>query len=201
MLNIPNLLSFLRPALVPVLLYFAWTGEGTLFLVFFACSLLSDIADGYLARRLNQVSDLGAKLDSWCDFTTWMAAAICVWWLWPDLVRREAPYVIAMVASYVVPIIVGFAKYRRMTSYHTWGAKLSAIVVGGGTMLLLLGGAAWPFRLAAVVFVVAEIEEIAITVILPEWRSNVPSLWHAMSLARRSGEPTKGDTRTDSGKL
>jgi hypothetical protein len=29
-----------------------------------------------------------------------------------------------------------------------------------------------------------ELEEIAITTLLPEWRSNVPSLWHARQLLR-----------------
>ena len=75
-------------ALAPVLLVLAWNGQSTLFVVLFAGALISDMADGYLARRLNQVSDLGAKLDSWADLATWVSAAVGIWWLWPDLVRR-----------------------------------------------------------------------------------------------------------------
>lgn len=186
MLTAPNLISCLRLLVVPILFYLAWTGKPTLFLVFFAGSLFSDCVDGIIARKLNQVSELGAKLDSWGDFATYMSFPICAWWLWPDLIRREAPFVIAVVASYIIPLIYGFLKYGRITSYHTWGAKLSAVLMGSAMLLLFARGPAWPFRLFTPVFVLAELEEICMTTILPEWRANVPSLWHAIKLRESS---------------
>ncbi|MDC1144981.1 CDP-alcohol phosphatidyltransferase family protein, partial [Porticoccaceae bacterium] len=63
--SIPNILSFLRLGLVPVLIGLALVQAGQLFLWVLAVSLLSDVLDGFLARKLNQVSELGAKLDSW----------------------------------------------------------------------------------------------------------------------------------------
>ena len=198
--TLPNLLSLLRMALAPVLLGLAWAGQSTLFVVFFAGSLLSDMADGYLARRLNQVSDLGAKLDSWADLATWVSAAVCVWWLWPDLVRREAPFVIAVAASYCAPIVIGVLKYGGLTSYHTWGAKLSSVLMGAGLVFLLLGVSAWPFHVATVVLVAAGLEEIAITAILPGPRTNVPSLWHAARPARRPHAGADGGYRLRRGR-
>ncbi len=197
--TLPNLLSLLRMALAPVLLGLAWSGQSKLFVVFFAAALLSDVADGYLARRLNQVSDLGAKLDSWADLAIWVSAAACIWWLWPDLVRREAPFVIAVAAGYCAPILIGFLKFGRLTSYHTWGAKLSAVLMGAGVVVLLLGVAAWPFHVATVVLAASGIEEIAITAILPGPRMNVPSLWHAERLARRLEERVSGGYRLGRG--
>jgi len=47
-----------------------------------------------------------------------------------------------------------------------------------------VGGAPPPFRIATWVLVLAELEEIAITTILPEWRTNVPSISHARRLLR-----------------
>lgn len=199
MLTVPNLLCFFRMALTPVLLTFAWNGHTILFIAFFVGSLLSDMADGYLARKLDQVSDFGAKLDSWADLATWVSAAVCVWWLWPDLVRQETPFVIAMAASYTAPIIVGFLKYGRLTSYHTWGAKLSSVLVGGSAVFLLLGGAAWPYHISTVVLVVAAMEEITITAILAEPRSEVRSLWHAARCTRRSDDRTGGEIRANRG--
>jgi hypothetical protein len=52
--------------------------------------------------------------------------------------------------------------------------------------VLFAGGPALPFRIAACVLVLAELEEIAITATLREWRANVPTLWHARRL--RAGE-------------
>lgn len=168
---------------MPVLLVLAWNGERTAFLVLFVCALLTDTLDGYLARRLGQESELGAKLDSWGDFSLYMATPVCAWLLWPELLLREAPYVTAVIASFILPVLAGFVRYRRLTSYHTWGAKLSAVLMGASTLLMFAGGPAWPFRISTVILVMTQLEEIAITVVLREWRSNVPSLWHAVRLA------------------
>lgn len=191
MLNIPNLISVFRLAIVPILLYVAWTGKPTLFLVLFSCMLVSDCIDGFLARKLNQVSELGAKLDSWSDFAMYMSLPVCGWWLWPDVIRREAPFVIIVVSCYIIPDILGFLKYGRLTSYHTWGTKLSAVLMGSAILVLFAQGPGWPFRIFTPVFVLAELEEVAMTAILPEWQANVPSLWHALKMKKSLDRPAK----------
>lgn len=184
MINVPNLLSGLRIVLVPVNLWLAWMGLGTAFLIVFTASLLSDLVDGYVARKLNQESELGAKLDSWGDFATYLSAPLCVWWLWPDLIRREGLYIAVLLASLLIPSALGFLKYGLLTSYHTYGAKLCSVLLGATGLLLLLDGPPLPFRIAVGVLVLAELEEVAITTLLPEWRSNVPTVWHARRLLR-----------------
>lgn len=182
--TVPNLLSILRLGIVPILFYLAWTGKPWMFLGLFAFSLFSDFADGFIARKLNQVSELGSKLDSWSDFAMYMSVPICAWWLWPDVVRREAPFVMVAVISYITPAFFGILKYGRLTSYHTWGAKMSAILMGSAIIILFGGGPAWPFRIFTPLFVLTALEEVAMTAILHEWRANVPSLRHAVKLKR-----------------
>lgn len=184
LLTIPNALSALRLVLAPVLVWLAWTGQHTAFLVTLSVSLLSDLTDGWFARRFDQATHLGTLLDSYGDLATYMTVPLCAWWLWPDLLRQEAWYVAAVVAAYVFPIVLGYLKYGRLTAYHTYGAKLSAVVVGASALVLFAGGPPWPFRIAAWILVLAELEEIAITTILPEWRANVPSILHARRLLR-----------------
>jgi phosphatidylglycerophosphate synthase len=184
LLTIPNALSALRLVLAPVLVWLAWTGEQRLFLVMLTISLLSDLTDGWFARRFDQATHLGTLLDSYGDFATYMTVPVCAWWLWPDLIRREAWYAAAIVAAYVFPIVLGYLKYGRLTAYHTYGAKLSAVVVGASALVLFAGGPPLPFRIATWVLVLAELEEIAITTILPTWRANVPSILHARRLVR-----------------
>jgi CDP-diacylglycerol--glycerol-3-phosphate 3-phosphatidyltransferase len=181
-LTVPNGLSALRLLLAPLLLYFAWVGQPRAFLVALACSLLSDLCDGWFARRFHQATHLGTLLDSYGDLATYLTVPLCAWWLWPDLIRREAWDAAAIVCAYTFPIALGYLKYGRLTSYHTYGAKLSAVLMGASALVLFAGGTALPFRVATWVLVLAELEEIAITAILPRWRANVPSILHARRL-------------------
>lgn len=179
-MSLPNLLSALRLAIAPGLLYFAWTGHSRTFLLLLGTALLSDIADGYLARKLDQVSELGGQLDSWGDLATYLTAAVCAWWLSPDSILQEAPCVITVVMSYTGTTAIGFWRYRRLKSFHTWGGKISAGLLGGAAILLWVGLSAWPLRFATAVVVLSDLEEIAMMAVLPRWQNNVPSLWHAV---------------------
>ncbi len=194
MANIPNILSILRLVMVMFLVILAWYGEKGLFLLVFLGALLTDMLDGYLARRLKVESALGAKLDSWGDFSLYMTVPFCVWRLWPDIVMREISYVSLAAISYALPVTIGFIKFRRLTSYHTWGAKLSAVLMGISALLLFSGGPAAPFRISTVILALAELEEIAITTVMPAWRANIHTIFHALSLCRSERRTTDRQT-------
>ncbi|HSP96042.1 MAG TPA: CDP-alcohol phosphatidyltransferase family protein [Candidatus Dormibacteraeota bacterium] len=86
-LTLPNLLSGLRFAIAPALLWLAWTQRPTAFLALVAVSFLSDIFDGWVARRLGQTTALGARLDTGGDVGSYLAIPVCGWWLWPERLR------------------------------------------------------------------------------------------------------------------
>ena len=185
MRHVPNLLSLLRLAAAPVLLALAWAGLPVLFAAFLVASLASDVVDGWWARRFEVASPLGAKLDSWGDLAIYSVLPLAVWWLWPEWVAAEVAAIGVVLVAYTLPIVCGFAKFRRLTSYHTWGAKLASVAMGAALLGLFAGGPLWPFHLAAAILVAESIEELAITWVLPRWESDVPTLWHAR---RRIGQ-------------
>lgn len=164
---------------MPVMLLVAWLRMPRWFLVCLAVSLLSDAVDGWAARRLRQESAVGARLDSVADLASFAALPLCLWWLWPSVMRREAVWVVTIVASYWSPLAIGFLKFRQQTSYHTWGAKSAAVACGVGTILLFADVTPWLFRVGTVAFALEAAEEIAITLTLKRLRANVPTLWHA----------------------
>jgi len=180
--NVPNALSALRITLAPVLLVLGWVGASQAFVVCLAVALTSDILDGKLARWLGQTSEFGARLDSIGDLLLYVVVPICAVWLRPAFVRAELGWFAVAVAAAMIPVIVGLSKFGRPTSYHTRGAKLSAYLLGGSIFVIFADGPAWPFQMATAVFVLAELEELAITSVLSEWRPNVPSLRHAFTL-------------------
>ena len=70
MLNIPNLLTLLRISLIPVLVicYFLVSGKRELIITsVFVLAAVTDWLDGFLARKLNATSALGAFLDPVAD--------------------------------------------------------------------------------------------------------------------------------------
>lgn len=74
--TIPNLLSVIRIALIPVFAVLYVRGEIWWSLLVLVLSALSDLFDGKIARRFNQVSTLGKMLDPVADKLTVFAIAI-----------------------------------------------------------------------------------------------------------------------------
>ncbi len=182
-LTLPNLLTSFRFVAAPFLLWLAWQGHGVMFMGLLAVCFLTDVLDGWAARLTGQVSEFGAGLDSWADVTLYLTIALCCWWLWPDVVGREWLYVSMIVASCLLPAIAGFSKFGCFTSYHTWLVKIAAAAMGSTLYVLFLGGPAGPFRVAAVLCLLAAIEEIGLTLLLSEPKSNVRSLWFVLKLS------------------
>jgi CDP-diacylglycerol--glycerol-3-phosphate 3-phosphatidyltransferase len=183
-MGLPNALSLFRIAMLPVLGALAWQGAATLFLCGLAASLLSDGIDGFVARRSGAVTPLGARLDSLGDLVTFGSLPLFAWWLWPEILRAEQVALAIAVCAYLAPIAVGWLRFGRLTSYHTWGAKTTAVWMGAALFVLFAGGPAWPFRVGVALLVLECAEEIAISCVLRAWTSDVPTLWHALREAR-----------------
>ena len=186
-LTIPNLLSYFRLFTAPILIVIAALGYKNVFFALFAISLITDALDGYFARKLGQITELGTRLDGWADLATWVAALICLFILWPDIAKREAPYALFAMFAFILPMIVGYIKFKRLPSYHCYSAKFQAVIMSGAFFLLLLTGISWPFRCAAILQAVVAFEDIAITVVLPVCHCNVRSLWDAIKLKKGVG--------------
>ncbi|TFB80703.1 CDP-alcohol phosphatidyltransferase family protein [Terrimesophilobacter mesophilus] len=96
MFTVPNILSFIRLALVPVFLVLVIMGYDIPALIVLVVSSITDFLDGVLARRLDQVSRLGQLLDPAADrlfiFATLIGLAvrgIVPWWLVTVIVGRD----------------------------------------------------------------------------------------------------------------
>lgn len=94
--TIPNILSMLRLALVPVFLVFIVRGDYIVSLVVLIVASVSDLLDGYLARRLGQVTRLGQLLDPAADRLYIFAALLGLaaqglvpWWIVVVIVARD----------------------------------------------------------------------------------------------------------------
>jgi len=184
--NLPNLISFIRLLMAPVLFYLAYTQQPYWFIGVLLFAEFTDVLDGFLARRLNQITTMGSHLDSWGDFVIYSTIAICAWILWPDILQRELLYFIIIVLCFTLPALIGFIKFHRFTSYHTWSVKLAVAITVVSYILLFSGLLDWPFRVAALFCLYAAIEEIAITLLIQHEYVDVKTVWQALKYRRKN---------------
>ena len=77
--TIPNILSFFRLCLLPVIVYvYINNKDYQLTVILLLISGFTDILDGYIARTFNMVSDLGKILDPVADKATQAITLLCL---------------------------------------------------------------------------------------------------------------------------
>lgn len=181
-----NIISVSRLLCVPVLVVAARLGATRTWLFLLAYAVLSDVVDGRIARRLGTASDRGARIDSIADCALYLTAPLCALMVFPWMRSSETTPMLALTLGYAIPIAYGVAKYQRLTSYHTIGARITAVLLCLSFPVLLVARIAWPFHVAIAALLLAALEEISITRTLPDWQANVPSVREAR---RRAGLP------------
>jgi CDP-diacylglycerol--glycerol-3-phosphate 3-phosphatidyltransferase len=176
-------LTTLRVLLAPALLWI--TRDGTAGAWYVACciaALLSDIADGVIARRAGVDTAPLRRYDSIADTVFYAAAAWTVWRVHPEVVRRYWPGLGVVVALEVTRYLFDLHKFGREASYHAWSAKLWGLSLATALVALMGFGRAMPWvPLTIVLGVIADVEGLAISIVLPVWRHDVKSLAHALT--------------------
>ena len=126
MKHLPNILSSFR--IVGAVALLKNNVSGIPFWVFYIVCGISDIADGWLARKLKCVSKTGALLDSMADICF---VACCAWKFLPIL---ELPQWLWLWAGVIVVIkvvnqISALVMYRRCYFPHTLANKITGFLL------------------------------------------------------------------------
>ena len=75
--TIPNVLTMIRIVLIPVFVVLFFKGYKIAALCVFCAASLTDMLDGYLARKLNQITDFGKLFDPLADKLMVLTAMVC----------------------------------------------------------------------------------------------------------------------------
>ena len=175
--QVPNTLSLARLLAVPVLAVLAFLGRETAFTWVLVPALLSDIADGLIARLYGLESRIGAMLDSVADTLLMFVSLYGLWTFFPEVVKDHAWLVGTAVGLWVLEDALALARYGRLSSFHTYLSKIVANLLGFFIgWLFLFGFEPWMLYLAMGASIFASLEEIALVVRLPRWRADVRGL-------------------------
>ena len=176
--QVPNALSLARLLAVPVLAAFAALGRETAFTWVLIPALLSDIADGLIARLYGLESKVGAMLDSIADTLLMFVSLYGLWAFFPELVKGHAWLIGTAVGLWLLEDLLALARYGRLSSFHTYLSKIVANLLGFFIgWLFLFGFEPWMLYVAMGASIVASLEEIALVARLPRWRADVRGLW------------------------
>ncbi len=184
---IPWLLVGLRFVIAPLLLLDALDGAtGIGWIAGYIIAVLSDIFDGIIARKLGSSTVQLRQADSWADISLYLCIAISTCVVYPTVITQfRFPLLMALAAQGLL-FTISLIKFGKFPSFHTytakaWGIALLVAVVG----LFAFHIPVWLWG-AIVLCWINSLEEIAMTLILPEWTHDVLSLVHAFRLRSRN---------------
>jgi CDP-diacylglycerol--glycerol-3-phosphate 3-phosphatidyltransferase len=174
-----NVITLYRIVAFPVLIVLIFTDRFDIFKWMLIVSFFTDAVDGILARKFKANSVLGAKLDSIGDDLTILAAVIGLAVAKTEFLKEHWIIFAIPLGLFFIQVFAAFIRYGKMSSYHTYLAKIAAILQGlfMCSMFLFDKPAYWLFYTTAFVTTIELIEEIIIVFVLREWKTNVHGLY------------------------
>ncbi len=123
--HIPNILTIIRFLLIPIIIFYVFTGNYILAFVFFSISGLTDIADGFIARKFNLISNFGKLMDPLADKLTQIATLtslvltniIPIWIL-----------LIVLLKEFIMICGASFLYGKDVVVYSKWYGKLATVL-------------------------------------------------------------------------
>lgn len=138
--TVPNIMSFFRLALIPVFCVMYLNAETTSDCLWAGAvvllSSLTDLFDGMIARKLNQITDLGKVLDPVADKLSHAALAVCLAIRYPLMWALIA--LMAVKEGYMAIMGLKLLKNGLMLNGAMWFGKLCTASLFIGLLLLFL---------------------------------------------------------------
>jgi CDP-diacylglycerol--glycerol-3-phosphate 3-phosphatidyltransferase len=163
-------------------------GEVQLFKWLLPFSFFTDMVDGYLARKYQTISKFGAIIDSIADDLTVAAGVTGVFVVAPEFVRQQRTWIIVMLVMYLFETFYSLYKYKRISGFHTYTAKVGALVQGT-YLILFFWISDMPllfFYLAAGITILDLAEEILLVYFVDSWQTNVKGIYWVLKAKSRT---------------
>ena len=144
--TVPNIISLVRIAMIPIFVWAFFAGFEILALIVVILSGVSDKLDGVIARKFNMVSDTGKWLDPMADKFTQLALCIMMFVLFFSAELPAMRFVAWVFMAYVgkevfmlLFALTMLAMGKRPAAAEIWG-KLATVVFYVVMSLLILAG-------------------------------------------------------------
>ncbi len=162
-LNIPNILSLYRLIMFPFILVLALLGIERWFVILFCINLITDILDGFIARRFNLVTKFGAALDNLADMGTYVLAILGVFlFKWQDF-KPHVWLLYLFLTIFIISYIVAFFRFGKIPGMHLYSPVIAGYLQGAFFFVLFVWGFnLWFYFIAVGWGVLAYIDKILV---------------------------------------
>ncbi|MDC7126676.1 MAG: CDP-alcohol phosphatidyltransferase family protein [Spirochaetales bacterium] len=168
--SIPNIISISR--IILSLLLLCLFKNPVMFVVIYLLAGLSDILDGFIARRYRLESDLGARLDSLGDLVFYIILGVYLVIEQRDLLLFYLIPIAAVFITRILSLILGLARHKKLTLIHTIANKTAGLLIFMLPIMLILKQNYF-LALAIVIALLSSIEEMLIIILSPKGQINL----------------------------
>jgi len=135
--NIPNILTIIRFLLIPFIYMSVLTEHLLTALIIFTISAITDILDGYIARKYNYTTDIGKLIDPLADKLTQISLLLSLailkllpWWIFAIVFIKELVLVISASVLYSKKDVVVYSKwYGKLATTLFYLAIVCSLII------------------------------------------------------------------------
>ena len=133
--HVPNILTIVRFLLIPFIVLFIFTNNYLLAFVFFTLSAITDIADGFIARKFNLISNFGKLMDPLADKLTQIATLASL--VLTDIIPIWILLVV-LLKEFIMICGASFLYGKDVVVYSRWYGKLATVLLYFAIVMSLL---------------------------------------------------------------
>ncbi|HWZ43702.1 MAG TPA: CDP-alcohol phosphatidyltransferase family protein [Candidatus Saccharimonadales bacterium] len=185
--RLPWMLVLFRLALGPGIVWLGltrpqrWMTVGCIVL-----ALVSDIYDGVLARRWRCDTSRLRRWDTLADTVFYLGVLALVMLRYPMTAQHHAVLFVALVAMELGQHLFAWMKFGRNASYHSILAKVWGLLMAAATIAFFgFGLDNWFLDAVLAWGIVCNAEGFAMSLVLPIWQRDVPTLGHALRMRKK----------------
>lgn len=135
--NIPNMLTIIRFILIPLIFISVISHHFLVGLIIFTISAITDVLDGYIARKYNYITDIGKLIDPLADKLTqiFLLLALTIlgildWWILAIVFIKECVMVISASVLYSKKDVVVYSKwYGKLATTLFYLAIVCSLII------------------------------------------------------------------------
>lgn len=177
-ISVPNILSFYRLISFPIVLYFVLIQNEKVFILLLIINLITDVLDGFIARRFNLVTEFGARIDSIADIGTYILAFTGILIFKSLEFAPFLPSFYVFLTLFVATQLLSIIKFNQISSLHLYSWKIGGYIQGCFFFILFTFDFFTVFYYITIYWgILSFCEHIVIQLLLPQMKSNQKGLY------------------------